>query len=128
MRKETREALERSITHWEENLTMARTGRGTALNIGASNCALCQMFYSKCYSKCYMAGDSKEKCPVFEKIGVPGCHSTPYSDVTEALDDLHTISNTYNSSEEEVEDATNTLIDSIKIELSFLKSLREDTE
>lgn len=67
----TREALEASIKHWEENVS-AKTVR--AASTGARECALCQLF---------LEGSCK-RCPVFERTGQPACRETPYDAASKA--------------------------------------------
>lgn len=66
MDAETREALEKSIKHWEENVK-AETLEATS--IGADDCALCQMFDEDYFCS---------GCPVSERTGLNDCRSSPY--------------------------------------------------
>ena len=66
MDKETREALEASIKHWEEN---AAVDHLKDVKLGEENCALCRLFIR----------DSCKGCPIFENdTNQQYCIGTPY--------------------------------------------------
>jgi hypothetical protein len=86
MDKETAEALEKSIKHWEENLEQLiynkKNNRGLIenINIFTSGCALCQMFYNKKVDdEGYCCGCYG--CPVAEYTGENNCEESPWEDV-----------------------------------------------
>jgi len=62
MKKETLEALEKSIEKWEKIVS------GEGEDRGSNNCALCKLFIKK---KCI-------GCPVYTKTKTPDCGGTPY--------------------------------------------------
>lgn len=69
----TREALERSIKHWQNIVTVTFPGDA---NITTSACALCSKF-------CIRAGPEGEDiicdgCPVQERTGYHLCEGTPW--------------------------------------------------
>lgn len=69
----TREALEASIKHWEENVA-AKTVHDVL--IGARACALCVRFLSQgCIG-----------CPVFKTTGQVACRETPYDAAHQAFE------------------------------------------
>lgn len=61
----TKEALEASIRHWEENVA-AETPYDASTS--GRECALCGLYYDR---------DCKG-CPVFERTGYECCELTPY--------------------------------------------------
>lgn len=73
MNPTTLKALKQSIAHWNRLATGRRRNGET---VGASQCALCQLFL-------YMR-DCKG-CPVAEKVNRSGCELTPYMDAVNAL-------------------------------------------
>lgn len=70
MDERTREALEASIRHWEENVKAARPGGASC---AASECSLCGLFFLP-------DDDSKtcKGCPIFKHTGGIRCSDTPY--------------------------------------------------
>lgn len=67
MDKKTRDVLEYSIEHWEENVASKRPSQ---VSLGPQNCALCRQFLSKdCVG-----------CPVKESTGSVLCDGSPYDD------------------------------------------------
>ena len=72
MDTKTREALEASIKHWEQNVAAGHPG---AAKVGPGNCALCEAFHE---AHCDM-------CPVRLETGAAYCHRTPYSRTAEAI-------------------------------------------
>lgn len=66
-----RTALERSITHWEQNV---RAETPDHVSHDANNCALCQM---------YRSNDCTD-CPVSNKTKQMSCRGTPYADACRA--------------------------------------------
>lgn len=67
----TREALERSISAWEQRLTVPETH---LLELGEDDCPLCELFNNEDTGGC-------EGCPVQAKTGKHHCRGTPYMDV-----------------------------------------------
>ena len=65
MDKRTRDALEASIKHWEENQRLTAPDMMQVVGI---NCPLCQVF------------DACEGCPVAETTGEEQCGDTPWPD------------------------------------------------
>ena len=63
MNKETLQALEESIKHWQEDPGPFE----------GQNCALCKRFGSQCEKLI-----TRERCPVYEETGLRGCGDTPY--------------------------------------------------
>jgi hypothetical protein len=59
-----RDALEKSIQKW------LKIARGTGVDKGADNCALCAMYLK--HDKC------SPKCPVMRATGIQDCANTPY--------------------------------------------------
>lgn len=105
MNPETREALEKSIQHWER----LSTGNRQQDEIpGRLNCALCVLFW-----RSEDAGISCRGCPVQERTGFNCCRGTPYADVSDFWD----------SEDPELLD-TSEFRELAKAELEFLKSLR----
>ena len=66
-----REALRRSMEHWRYNYRLAKEGRLTANQLGASRCALCQL---------YLSNDCHE-CPLQEWGLRCSVYGSPYSKV-----------------------------------------------
>jgi len=64
MKKETLEALEKSIKKWEKIVS------GKEGDLGSRNCALCKLFATK-DKRCV-------GCPVYMKTGERLCKKTPY--------------------------------------------------
>ena len=94
------EALEASITHWEENLA-AKTLK--EVSVGADACALCSL---------YNKNGGCTGCPVKEKTGHNFCWGTPYIGVGAAM-----------SCWQATDDDT-LFRDVAQKEIDFLKSLR----
>lgn len=97
MDDETREALEKSIKHWEENVEAAEDGEEISIDIYA--CALCVRFFHRL---------NCQGCPIKEATGQRVCKGTPYEDAVEAVED-----NDYEA-----------VLTASRAELEFLKSLR----
>lgn len=72
MDKRTREALEASIKHWQDNVA-AETHLDA--DTGWRSCDLCLLFYN---SDC-------EGCPVHRKTGKDACKGSPYGKASDAL-------------------------------------------
>ena len=75
MDEKTKEALEASIAHWEEIVTLENVRN---IRMGSASCALCEMF------------DNDEHCtgcPVSESTNQAECHGTPFGSVYRAWDD-----------------------------------------
>ena len=70
MNRETKEALEQLIEHWEEN---ARAEDPTDVKLEPKEYALCQLFLWNNKSPC-------EGCPVSIRTGDPFCWGTPYDE------------------------------------------------
>lgn len=106
MKKKTREALDESILHWEDNLRRAKAGTLTKTDILGMNCSLCQRFAQGGY-RCERRG---EPCPVFAATDVKDCQGSPWVRVRGVLPS-----------------ADNTrIIQTVEMELIFLKHLREE--
>ena len=109
MDKKTRQALEDSITKWEDNLRHAQgTGTLYLIKTGADNCALCTRNRGTNYSQC-------NGCPIVDVTLVNGCKDTPYYKVYDAIYQARACHNYQNMV---------TLRKAIKDEINFLKSLR----
>ena len=101
----TKEALLQSIEHWEDNLNKAETtGSLDTFDISPHKCALCHMFMLNIHEP----KDTCCGCPVYEKVKSVGCCRTPYGHVKSSILEG---------------DPPEVLIDAIKAELEFLKSL-----
>jgi hypothetical protein len=107
MNAETREALEASILHWEENLTAETPSEVT---LGGESCALCLMFV---LDTGFCRG-----CPVREETGNTGCFGTPYHRAVLALNGWKTYKTEKDKSRWQ---------EYAKEELEFLKGLRDET-
>lgn len=114
MDKETKQALEDSITHWKDNLALAEVGRFHSIFIYAEDCALCMLYYYEHNNKwTWCAG-----CPVSTKVNEPGCEKTPWANVNHFLNETK-------EQESPDEELKENLIQAIKKEIEFLESLRE---
>lgn len=103
---DTKEALELSIRHWEENVISA--AKGETLLLGSGQCALCSLFLpNECLG-----------CPIRKKTGRINCKNTPYDNVVDIKQDYLI----------PIEELKAKLVDACKQELEFLKSLRESEE
>lgn len=83
MNKETLAALRESIAHWRE---LAQVSDYSHIQIGAKNCALCQLFHPIYRSEQYADWDDCSACPVAQRTGERLCQGTPYTSVSEGLD------------------------------------------
>lgn len=113
MEKKVRDALDKSIEHWEENLRIAvdnegcsigpaSTGfevNGEIISVYVESCALCSLFYD----------DDCEGCPV--NVNNLGCDGSPWAD---AVDMLRHYSIVHTET-----------IEAIQREVEFLKGLRK---
>lgn len=99
MNKETKKALEASISHWEDNVNAENFD---AISIDGSSCALCSLFFNLSTYKCY-------GCPVFLHTGEHSCRGTPWKAASVEL---------WAGSGQSFKEAA-------QVELDFLKSLRE---
>ena len=76
MNKEIAAALEESIKHWEDNLTMLESNKNRYLlhgiSISGDSCALCHFIIIE------KARGSCTGCPVKKSTGLPSCHETPW--------------------------------------------------
>ena len=100
MNDETKEALKKSIKHWEENLEKAKQGALCNDDIDGDKCALCGLFW---LCDC-------EGCPVKDSTGEEDCKNTPYFDVDRSLD---------------LNETNEALIRHVEKELEFLKGLQK---
>lgn len=75
MNKATLNALEKSIVHWEENLSAAKSRRYGEINIEREACALCSIFWV----------EACMGCPVRVQSGRPSCKGTPYMEVNDIV-------------------------------------------
>lgn len=99
----TKVALEESIAHWRKN---AAAVNPEDVKMGASSCALCDLFYDK----------SCEGCPVVERTKQQLCANTPYHLASYAFG--------FWRRRDEKEDKE-IFLDAAQKELDFLISLRE---
>ncbi len=67
MFKDTRKALEKSITSWKRHVKAG--GRDD----NVLSCALCERFTDVDCTR-----DTEEICPVMKKTGIRHCHGTPF--------------------------------------------------
>lgn len=74
MDEKTREALEASIKHWEENVAAVTADD---VRLGPDYCALCQLFHE----------DDCIGCPISLKTRDDFCGGTPYNKVSNLLYD-----------------------------------------
>lgn len=100
-----RTALERSITHWEQNV---RAETPDHVSHDANNCALCQM---------YRSNDCTD-CPVSNKTKQTSCRGTPYANACKAYTKWQ-----YHPSDKLAEAKYRI---AAQAEVDFLKSLRAD--
>ena len=125
MDKETKEALEKSIAHWEDNLKNVIRADTSAID-----CALCQKFnniftFGEIYEQC-------NGCPIYEATGQIECRDTPYQQFTglqeEIIEDFDE-NNPYHkgsiSRKDIDQDDLKTLEKICQEEIDFLKSLRD---
>lgn len=119
MKTKTLKALERSIKHWEELLTIANKELGKPIeritlsskfrfgkslfDISGKKCALCNVHYE------YLCNG----CPVYEKVYETICSGTPWEEVHDFL---------WNTSDKSK--VTKKLVKLVEKEVKFLKSLR----
>jgi len=107
MDKETLEALKKSIEYWEDNLAFAMARKYKNIDTTSESCALCEMFvYIDCCG-----------CPVFDKVGILGCRSTPYGKVSSILNNAAFFGLGYAG-----------ITKACRKELEFLKSLLPENE
>lgn len=107
MDEKTKQALNKSIKHWEEN---AKAECVKQVSTRAGDCALCVLFMFKNYDKIY---DVCKGCPVHKVTGRDYCHRTPYERVISLLRNYRSI-----------DPVTPKLRAAIEDELLFLKALR----
>ena len=109
MNERTREALERSIKHWEDMLTERNPVR---IFLGIEDCALCNI---------YIDDIECGKCPAALKTGYERCRETPYYKAWEAWNAW-----THEYNRDEDTEYKYTFRAACREEIQFLKSLRED--
>ena len=87
MKPETRDALDQSIEHWEQNEAANNLDE---VQIGSTNCALCKRFRWNSTDNCEIK-ETGEKCPVYIATGETGCEGSPYVRTFEAKNakDMH---------------------------------------
>jgi hypothetical protein len=114
MDQRTREALEKSIAHWEDNVAADRPSH---VYLGPQCCALCDLFrfvdiggLARC-----------DGCPVFTRTQEHGCKGSPYDEADNAFDAWSDI---YLDDYFEAEKARLKWRSAACAELDFLKSLR----
>ena len=84
MRDRTREALEASVVHWDENMENAK--KGLPIDNGPEDCPLCAVFFFNEnthpdeHEPCHSVDG--EQCPVARLTGVAYCAESPYNDVS----------------------------------------------
>jgi len=89
MDKDTYEALQKSIAHWEANATAMTLAYAST---DTSDCALCERFLdSSCLG-----------CPIFEATGKGFCQGTPYYDADRARHYLRNLDAFHIAAEEEL--------------------------
>ena len=81
MNKATRNALQKSIKHWEENLAKAEAETLTKNDIGSHNCALCARFNTTEVCKRTTPKGKVERCPVAVATGQANCDGSPWEDI-----------------------------------------------
>lgn len=83
MDKRTREALEASIKHWQENVAAEEYLRAS---LRAEDCALCIKFNSHATDE-NSEGEKTDciGCPVMERTGIRYCEGSPYGRASRAL-------------------------------------------
>lgn len=117
MDAETRQALEESIQHWEENLEHAKAGRFGDIDTTAEGCALCFKFY--------LYNGSCKGCPVAARTGKTVCRGSPYHTADFALEECRRYSREGFTPEQAV---LVEAVEAVEAELEFLKSLRPPDE
>lgn len=100
MDEKTRKAVELSIVKWEANLDFAEAGAWDRVQISASSCPLCALYYDI---------DCKG-CPVAERTSKHMCEESPYTRVAYLLGDDPPINE-------------KKLVPAVRAEVEFLKSL-----
>ena len=100
----SKEALEASIKHWEENLQ--RVQNKELPKVSASDCNLCNLYYKVSPYRC-------KDCPISIFVMAPGCLRTPYPEITKVLSTIH------------IFEEWDTLEKLVQEEIDFLKSLRD---
>lgn len=108
MRKKTKKALDKSILHWGDNLSKAKAGALTLLDISNASCALCDRFYN--HTECTRSDG--ERCPVYLKTELQICRGSPWISVASLICGGQ-IGERYQ------------LIESVERELAFLERLTE---
>ena len=78
MDKRTADALEASITHWQENIA-AETPE--AINVYNDGCALCALFLHESDEEAECI-----RCPVFARTGMALCWGTPWGRARDSLE------------------------------------------
>lgn len=117
MDERTREALEKSIKHWEENVAAETPEQART---AAADCALCEAFCIRPRSSAACVG-----CPVYEATGEILCGDTPYNRADLAL---NTWVHSTGYGGEAAADARESWRKAAQAELDFLKSLRPREE
>lgn len=109
MKKETSEALEKTIVRGELNLAKANAGTLRLEDISNDSCSLCIRF-PECEP------EEGEKCPVALRTGNPGCEGSPWWSVYDALSEAL-------NTEGFIEQYR--LVKAVEADINFLKSLRD---
>lgn len=78
MNQQTLDAIDASITHWEE---VANTTHPSKVFIGGNDCPLCVLFFQWDKPDDYAC----QGCPIKEATEQPNCYGSPYYEVAKAL-------------------------------------------
>ena len=107
MKKETLEALKRSIAKWERIVKSTKE-----LDLGRINCALCYLFNDI----------TCEGCPIYKKTKKEYCRDTPYTEWSNHAS-THVINDNYFGDGLRREPGCKECLRLVREELNFLKSL-----
>lgn len=115
MDKCTLKALIKSITHWEENLNLAKAGDYDQIEFNADSCALCYEFYQD-----YLGPNACRGCPVQQATGGHSCQKSPWSLIANMLTrwDFNYYHQCFSYHD--------VIVNAVALEVSFLKSLLPD--
>lgn len=105
----TKEALEASIKHWEEN---AEVRSPSSANLGIRSCALCKLFYCR---DC--AG-----CPVAQKTNQRLCYGSPHTVASGVKEQWR---NAYGNNAANRAELGEAFRAAARAEVEFLKGLRD---
>ncbi len=108
----SKEALEKSIEHWEKNLEKVK--KYELFPLGADECSLCNLYVD---ASCI-------KCPIYLKTQEPYCKNTPFMDVDKTVEILEYLNEKYSLTNENFFYFWQRLREDVIKEIEFLKSLR----